>query len=214
MEIAHKNENKYTKYNHVAPIDLDTIPEEEKEQALIEFAEGSIGLEKCLRVMWNNNLKTHACCAGNDEIFDEAYIAMAEGVDLFSYLSENLLNEKMIVLEQEERQTIRIAGSEELKEKLLLMIALDITNGKKNNNDLLKEKIGKPFPLEWIKESRRYSMQNEGLSEKEIAFELKGIELNRIMEYGTQEEKEKIMPEYEEYTQQLMEKYMNIKGHK
>ena len=29
MEISRIGENKHTKYNHVAPIDLDTIPEEE-----------------------------------------------------------------------------------------------------------------------------------------------------------------------------------------
>ena len=68
MEISRIGENKHTKYNHVAPIDLDTIPGEEKEQALKEFAEGSIGLENCLRNMWANNLKTHACCAGEENV--------------------------------------------------------------------------------------------------------------------------------------------------
>ena len=31
MEIGKNGENKNTKYNHVAPIDLDTIPDHEKE---------------------------------------------------------------------------------------------------------------------------------------------------------------------------------------
>ena len=107
MYISSSEEGKNTKYNHVAPIDLDTIPKEELEQALMEFAEGSLGLEKCLREMWKNGLKTIACCAGNNNPYEIAYIAMAEGVDIFSYLSSNLLSNDMVALESENNQVIR-----------------------------------------------------------------------------------------------------------
>ena len=113
MEISRKGENKHTKYNHVAPIEFDSIPDSEKEQALKEFAEGSLGLETCLRTMWDNGLKTHACCSGNDSEYDIGYICMEKGSDVFSYLSEELLSNDMIFLENEHHQMISFGGSTE-----------------------------------------------------------------------------------------------------
>ena len=187
------------KYNHTAPIDLDTIPFEDKEQALIEFAEGSLGLEMCLRVMWDNNLKTHACCAGEQDEYDIAYIAMSQGVDVFSFLSDELLDNDMVVLELEnDRQTIRFAGLGDDKEHLMEKFARDISSGRKDNNFLVESKIGKNFPDEWLKQARIHDMVELGMTDEEIMFRERGIELEKILSYGTQEEIDAIMPEYVE----------------
>jgi len=206
MYISSSEEGKNTKYNHVAPIDLDTIPKEELEQALMEFAEGSLGLEKCLREMWKNGLKTIACCAGNNDPYEIAYIAMAEGVDIFSYLSSNLLSNDMVALESENNQVIRFAGFEENKEKLMFMLAEDISTGKKNNMKQVKEKMGKPINLEWQKEANIYYMRKAGLTEEKIAFELYGMELRYKMAHGTEEERKLLKLEYEKYWDTLLEK--------
>lgn len=213
MEIGKIGENKNTKYNHVAPIDLDIIPAHEREQALREFAEGSLGLENCLRVMWANNLKTHACCAGEQDEYDIAYITMANGVDIFSFLSEELLSSDMVALEFEEdknRQTIRFGGTKEFKDKLMQRVADDIINGKKSNAHLIQNKIGKGLNSEWLKEGRINSMRRLGMSEEEINYRERGIELNRILETGTPEEIDAIMPEFLErvnlINQRLVEK--------
>ncbi len=212
MEISAKGENKRTKYNHVAPIDLDTIPKEEREQALMEFAEGSVGLEKCLRAMWGNGIKTHACCAGNDKPYDVAYITLSSGYDFYSYLSDKLLDDELIKLEDSViGQAIFIAGTYEHKEKAFLLLANDILSGKKDNSKKVKDKIGKEFPFSWIKESTAYYMKRRGFSEKEIEFEIRGLELNWIMEHGSEEEKDAISSEYMEHTkiinQRLVERY-------
>ena len=218
MEIGIPGDNKKTKYNHVAPIDLDTIPDHEKEQALKEFAEGSVGLENCLRVMWANNLKTHACCAGEQDDYDVAYIAMADGIDVFSFLSEELLSSDMIALEFEEdqnRQTLRFGGTKEFKDKLMQKVADDILRGKKQNDHLVQNKIGKGLNSEWLKEGRFYYMRKLGMSEEEIRYRERDLELNRILLTGTQEEVDAIMPEFLErltlINQRLVEKNNNGK---
>ena len=90
---------KQTKYSYRGPINLDTISCDDYELALMEFAEGSLNLENCLRLMWQMNLKTHACCAGNHHPYDVAYIAMEKGIDIFCFLSTTLLNEDMVQLD-------------------------------------------------------------------------------------------------------------------
>ena len=199
MDFGNFLENKNTKYNHVVPIDLDTIPYYEKEQALKEFAEGSLGLEICLRIMWANNLKTHACCAGGHDEFDIGYISMGNGIDVFCFLSEDLLSSDMIALEfdkDQNRQTIRFGGKKEFKDKLLQKVSEDILSGKKQNDDLIQDKIGKGLNSDWLKEGRIYYMRKLGMSEEEIQFEERGLELNKILETGTQEEVDAIMSEF------------------
>lgn len=211
MEISAFGENKQTKYNHVAPIDLDTIPQNELEQALLEFAEGSKGLESCLRTMWSNNLKTFACCAGNDHEYEIGNIVMSENVDIFSFLSPELLETDMIALEiNDDKQAIYIGGDQKTKENIMHQISYDITQGRKNNKDLLQEKIGKPLNEEWVKAGRINSMRRAGLSEEEIEQEERRLEIYKILEEGTEEEIDAVMPEFTEIVgrlnQRLVEK--------
>lgn len=211
MGIGKINENKNLKYNHVAPIDLDTIPVNEREQALKEFAEGSIALEKCLRTMWEHGLKTHACCAGEESDYDEAYISMAEGIDIFSFLSPDLLASDMIALENDcNRQVIRFGGIREIREHFMQRVAQDIVNGKKDNIYFVQNKIGKSLNEAWRKESRIYHMRKAGESEDEISFQERGRVLNQILETGTNKEIEKALPEYEEYVRKINERLLEM----
>ena len=210
MEISRIGDNKNLKYNHVAPIDLDTIPAEDKEQALREFSEGSLGLEKCLRSMWDNGLKTHACCAGNDSEYDIAYITMSDNVDVFSFLSDSLLSTDMIALEfSEGHQTIRFGGPVEVKEQLMTSLAYDISTGYKQNEEVVKSKIGQPLNEEWLRNGRISSMRNQGLSEEEINFRERGFELNKIFDNGNDEERDAIMSDFVDYVGQLNQKLVD-----
>lgn len=132
------------KYNHVVPVDLDNIPKDEIKLALKEFSEGSFGLETCLSIMWKNNLKTKACCAGEYGNYDEAYILMDEKVDLFRYLSEDLLNNDMVAIEKiYDKQRISFCGTIDEKEQLLKELANCIIAGKKNHDQLVQKKLKK-----------------------------------------------------------------------
>lgn len=140
-------------YSNRGPIKLDLIPIEDCEQALEEFSEGSNGLCKCLRAMWQRGLKTYASYANVEEQYDIAYITMEEGINLFSFLSPKLLDDEMVQIDYEgERQIIRFAGNKPRIEGALLALARDIQNGKKKNIQEVKEKLGKPFPEEWLNE--------------------------------------------------------------
>lgn len=208
-------ENKQLKYNHVAPIDLDSIPVDELEQALIEFAEGSVGLENCLRIMWANGMKTEACCAGERGEDDIAYISMCEGVDLFKYLSDDLLLNEMVALEDEGHQLIRFAGEAAEKDRLMQKVAEDVASGIKDNSELLQEKIGKDFPAEWYRERNIRAMKRHGLTDEEIAARERQLELFKIMECGSQEEVDAVMPEFMEMLTSINQKRVeNQEGRK
>lgn len=138
-------------YNSGPMFNLDDIPKEDLNRALNEFSDGSPGLKKCLTTMWNNNLKTLACKPGNNDGFDEAYILMEENIDLFSYLSDELLLNDMVAIFHDEynRQSIRFIGPIIYKERFFNILSRDIITGKKHNEQNLKEKINKPIPQEW-----------------------------------------------------------------
>ena len=148
------------KYNISIPLDLDDLTDEDKELAVVEFAEGLPGLERCLRTMWKAGLKTSACCAGNHEPYESAYIMMDRKVDIFSYLSEESLNEEMLKLEVSGKyQVIRVAGDEDKKNEVLVRIASDVLSGKKDNKEQVKEKLKKSFPTWWLNEKFEYKRQ-------------------------------------------------------
>lgn len=212
LEISCVGENKNLKFNHVAPIDLDTIPLDEREMALKEFAEGSLGLEKCLRIMWENGLKTYASCAGDNDEYDIGYISMAEGVDVFSFLSNDLLSNDMIKLELiDNRQVISFGGPQKTKDELMQKVAEEISQGKKENSELIKNKLDKPLNANWEKERRIHFMRKAGLSDDEIEFQERGLLLNSMLDNGTPEEIEAIMPEYTEWVGILNQKL--VEGH-
>ena len=156
-----------TKYSNKGPVKMDDIPISDTELALQEFSEGSVSLEKCLRAMWQRNLKTHACFADVEEEYDIAYITMQENIDLFSYLSPVIIDDDMIQIDLEgDRQTIRFAGNKPRIEAAILNLIRDIQKGKKRNGEQIKKKIGKPFPEEWVKEYEARHIKRNGLMKR------------------------------------------------
>lgn len=146
-----------SKYNYGEDIALDTIPISDTEQALYDFSEGSNGLEKCLRTMWMNGLKTISSSSGKRNVFDIGYIVMEEDEDIFCYLSEEFLNDPRIRIDLvDNKQRIRFAGNNPEKEGAMLFLARDIQSGKKNNLKLVLEKIGEPFPNFWVRKLKNY----------------------------------------------------------
>ena len=146
-------EKNISKYNYGVAIPLDSIPIEDTERALEEFSDGSNGLNKCLRVMWMNGLKTHSSYPGEKNSFDIGHIVMEENEDIFSYLSQEFLNNERIRIDiVDNRQVIRFAGSSPEKEGALLFLTREIQSGKKkNNSQLILDKIGEPFPDSWVR---------------------------------------------------------------
>ncbi len=156
------DEVKKGKYNYGEPIDLDSIPIDECELALQEFAQGSRGLEMVLRIMWMHGLKTHSCYPGNDNIFDIGYIVMAEGEDVFCYLSDEFLNDDSVRINIEDnRQVIQFSGNYGEKNSEMIMLAQNILTGRKKNSELVKEKIGLPFPTGWVRKIQFYDSNKD-----------------------------------------------------
>ena len=156
-------EEKKYKYNCGVSIPLDSIPIEECERALVEFANGSMALAKCLRALWMHGLKTHSCNPGNNSSFDIGHIVMEEGEDVFSYLSEGFINDERIRIDiKDNKQEIKFAGTIGEKEGAMLFLTSEIQSGKKNGNyQLIQEKIGEPFPTEWVRRLKsHYSNPN------------------------------------------------------
>lgn len=146
MEIE---ENKYNLGEH---IDIDIIPISDCERAIYEFSQGSNGLSKCLRQMWMSGLNTYSCKSGEKSPFDIGRIVMEENEDIFNYLSKEFLNDERIRIDiVDDRETIFFAGSTPEKEGAMLFLARDLQSGRKNNIDLVKEKIGEPYPDCWVR---------------------------------------------------------------
>ncbi len=165
------------KYNYGEDINLDNIPIEDTEQALIDFADGSNGLEKCLRIMWMNGLKTHSSYPGERNVFDVGYIVMEVDEDIFCYLSEEFLNDDRIRIDLvDNMQRIRFAGNNPEKEGAMLFLARDIQSGKKNNLKLVLEKIGEPFPNFWVRRLKNYdSNENSTYWGEKVIIKTKNI---------------------------------------
>ncbi len=148
---------KKSKYNYGEPIPLDSIPICDTEEALVDFADGSRGLLICLRTMWMHGLKTYASYPGNKNVFDIAYIVMEENEDVFSFLSNEFLNDDNIRIDiVDNRQIIKFSGNEGEKNSEMLFLAQNISKGRKSNEALVKEKIGLPFPDGWVRKIQFY----------------------------------------------------------
>ena len=74
-----------TKYSNRGHISMDSIPIEDTELALEEFAGSSNGLAKSLRGMWQNGIKTYSSYAEVEDPCDIAYIKIEKGKNLFCF---------------------------------------------------------------------------------------------------------------------------------
>lgn len=141
------------KYNNGVHINLDDIPIADLEIALHDFSEDSNGLEKSLRALWMNGIKTYSCRSGRNDPFAIGHITFEEGEDAFSYFSEALVRDPRVRISVlNERQMIEFAGRNSEKEWALLFIARDILTGKKKNKEAIEEELNKPYPKgEWVR---------------------------------------------------------------
>lgn len=159
-EIVKANE---PKYSHRGPISMDLIPIEDTCLAIEEFSHGSVSLCMCLRAMWQRNLKTYSCYADVTEPFDIAHITMEKNVDIFSYLSPVIIEDDMIQIDLDgDREVIRFAGNKAKIEAGILSLIRDIQSGRKRNSKEVKEKLGKPFPEEWMNKYDEYYHNDMG----------------------------------------------------
>ncbi len=153
-------EEKDYKYNHGVHVPLDSIPIEDTELALMEFADGSPALLTCLRIMWMNGIKTYSAYHGEKHAYEIGHIVLEEDEDVFSYLSKDLLEEdnRIRIDVIDKKQEIKFAGTAPEKEGAMFRIAREIQTGRKNDNHnkLIEEKIGEPFPTEWVRRLKSY----------------------------------------------------------
>ena len=105
-----------------------------------------------------HGLKTYSCNPGESGSFEIGRIVMEEKEDLFSYLSEEFLNDEKIKIDiKDNRQEIMFFGTRPEKEGVMLSLAREIQKGKKKNNTkLVDEKIGESFPTEWVRRLRTH----------------------------------------------------------
>ena len=166
-EIIETRDNKHL-------VDLKLASDEELQKLLKYFSEGSKELEICLNTLWKNKLYTKACCKGHllEEKdwkfpYPNAYISMEDKVDVFSYLSVELIENPLILLYDFDRcQSIYFFGND--KEKYILKFAQDILSGKKDNEIYLNNKINKNMNLELRRKCYRDYYLKSGLNNDEI----------------------------------------------
>ena len=159
-------------YNYGQPISIDNLNKDDWIQAATDFSEGLDSLKQLLLCMWENGIKTFACCKGYHYInnsqngpLDILYpteIVLQQNNDVFSYLSEEIINSPYVKLGFEfEKQLIYIYG--EKRDEILQKIIKDILSGKKNNIIIYKE------PQSKIRvESYVYGLRINGFSDEEI----------------------------------------------
>lgn len=151
---------KVSKYSKRYDIDLNSLSLGEIDQLLNDISDESIGLCKCLRSMLTSGLVMQSFGTGKGSIAGVGYISMAEGEDIFSYLSEEFINSgivQLIVVGGIER--IDFVGSDGEKERMMLLLSRDIQTGRKSNRQLIEKKLNQPFSMNWV----RRLEQHEGI---------------------------------------------------
>jgi len=71
------------------PIQYNKIPKDKIGEALKDFSEGSVSLEKCLSVLWKKELFTIACC--KETIYIRELIQAVCWVKLIFHLNRALI---------------------------------------------------------------------------------------------------------------------------
>ena len=164
-------------YNNGRAIDYRMIKESDYDDALTQFSEGSEALRMCLQVLWGKKLFTRSCCRGNHfevnsdaklNVNSNAYIGFQEGIDIFSYLSLDILSDPYLFLsERNGRQIIYYYGTN--KNIFFYSLAYDVLKGKKNNRAKLAKKVqiepSRAFILRaYIDNLREHNVSDELLS--------------------------------------------------
>ena len=200
---------------HKDLIDIEAIPENERNEYLEFFSEGSIELKRCLKTMWNMNLYTSACCKGHnltervytvdgkDYFFIDlyAYICMKPNNNIFEYLSKKIITDPYIHISkfEDDREAIYIYGRDRLEK--INRLTKDLKTGKKDNDILLDLYINRNISSKIVKKSyREYYYDNNFYFDeiKRIEEIQDDLTFDAYTNKLTQEEKDNICNEHNE----------------
>ncbi len=176
---------------------------EEQKELIKFFAEGSKSLELALRTLWNKKLYTTACCKshplGERHFYFtsmSAYIAFEPGIDVFKYLSDELVSNPYIMLLSDTNQGIYFYGKD--KDLLILKFVNDIMMKIIVNSKYLKDKINKPLDYTLRKRLLHDYLIESGFTEEEVK-ELFRIDIELL-----------ILDEQSKYTYVSEEEYKDL----
>ena len=180
------------KYNYGMPTDIKQLSEAEQYAAIKEYAEGSPELEDCLLVANKNGLHTRTCCRGYHKIeniqefitnylkhmpddlalgrcINCPYIGFEKSANIFEYLSADFINNPNIILNSNEYDDcIRFSG--ENAYELIRELTKEIKSGKKNNHELIQNKLAQKKSIEFFYNSFMQGLIRSGMSNDEISI--------------------------------------------
>lgn len=130
-------------YNDGKPKKMSQI--KDKEQAIIDFAEGSKALEELLRYAWSNGIATNSCCKGHlgkDDPFISFLLTNNSVHQLSPIINiiEYYPNVKLDIISSSEfkRTTLSISGSLKESEKLFSLITYILKNNQQVSNNVIE----------------------------------------------------------------------------
>ena len=98
----------------------------------------------------------------------EAYISFEPGINIFDYLSEEIIKNNNVELsDTNNKQTIYFYGKD--KDMLILLLTEAVLSGKKENNQLIQEKLEKQVDKIVLIESFINCLKVNGLLDNEIS---------------------------------------------
>ena len=142
-------------------------------------------LELALKTLWNKKLYTVACCAGH--LLGErhfyfssmySYLVFENGIDVFKFLSDELVSNPCVMLMSNTNQAIYFYGKD--KDALMIKFINDIMMKKEINSKYLNDKLNKP-----IDQDVKYKIEHDyyiasGYTEEEYS-ELKHIDRELLL---------------------------------
>lgn len=150
-----------------------------------QFSEGSEALEKCLQIIWEQNIATTSCCKGNHlsinvdnkpEVNCEAYISFGDNQEWQSYLSQEIIENSDVIIQE---HAIYYYGAN--SEAFFRLLGRDFITGKKNNKTFLENKNNVVTDVLEYK-SFIISLQQIGFDEEQISYLSNGyLEINKLM---------------------------------
>ena len=167
------------------------------ESSARNFSEGLQVLEKCLQIIWNQNIVTTSCCKGNHlsinvdnspEVNCEAYIAFGENQEWKSFLSQKTIENSDVIIGE---RAIYYYGAD--AERFFELLSLDFITGKKDNKSFLENKNNEVTP-EMEYKSFIISLKQIGFDEEQISYLSNDyLEIERIKkEFYSRENTDKI----------------------
>lgn len=154
--------------------DIRKVPKEKIGALMKELAEGSKALEKCLLDIYNVGVFTDACCKGNHitmhgedpDICDIAYISFSIDSDWKDYLSDDIIDDKFVVIEN---KSIYYYGQNH--DCFFRKLGRDFKTGKKKNQPHLSEKMSsynEELRHDMHKEAHIFCLKKNGFTDDQI----------------------------------------------